>query len=182
MRIDVLAGRGKTRVNVPLTRGRLSKKGRSACSSPTATRVLPPDSRLRTAAAGRVRRRSTAEPTRDTAGRTPSTLAIIRRVARLPIAIAAAALLLAVPLAHAREAAVKVTLTAAGHTPKIGVRWHYAVRATTGGRPVAGRITAQIVDPIGGTHPVDFGTTKKPTLNMPFKGVFRDFVLWPGDS
>jgi len=107
-----------------------------------------------------------------------------RGVTRLGIALAvAAALVLAAQAANARDtAATKVTLTAAGHAPKIGVRWRYAVHATKGGKPVAGRISAQIVDPIGGTHPVDYGTTKKPTVNMPFKGVFRDFVLWPGDS
>ena len=77
---------------------------------------------------------------------------------------------------------MKVTLTAPGHTPRIGKRWAYAVHATVGGKPVAGRITAQIVDPLGGTHPVDFGTTTKPIVNRPFTGVFRDFVLWPGDS
>ena len=100
---------------------------------------------------------------------------------RVPIAVIAL-LLVAAPAAPARETALKVTLTAPGHTPQVGKRWSYAVHATAGGKPVAGRITAQIVDPIGGTHPVDFGTTKKPIVNRPFTGVFRDFVLWPGDS
>ena len=50
-------------------------------------------------------------------------------------------------------------------------------------RRQAGRsdITAQIVDPIGGVHPVDFGNTTK-HHNGPFKGTFHDFVIWPADS
>ena len=93
-----------------------------------------------------------------------------------------AVLLLSAPIAHGRETAVKVTLSAPGHAPQVGKRWVYAVHASSRGKPVPGRITAQIVDPIGGTHPVDFGTTKKPLVNRPFTGVFRDFVLWPGSS
>jgi hypothetical protein len=88
----------------------------------------------------------------------------------------------ATPVSEARPAALKVTLTAPGHSPRIGQRWFYSVRATAGGKPAAGKITAQIVDPLGGTHPVNYGTTKKPLVNRPFVGVFRDFVLWPGDS
>src|SRR5438552_15151377 len=57
-------------------------------------------------------------------------------------------------------AAVQVTFSAPGHTPKIKTRWYYVVRATQGGEPVAARLTAQIVDPIGGAHPLTFGTTR----------------------
>ena len=77
---------------------------------------------------------------------------------------------------------VQVTLTAPGHTPKIKTRWYYVVRATEGGKPVAARLTAQIVDPIGGSHPVTFGNGPKPIANWPFKGTFRDFVIWPASS
>ena len=77
---------------------------------------------------------------------------------------------------------VQVTLTAPGHTPKIKARWYYVVRATDGGKPVAARLTAQIVDPIGGSHPVTFGNGAKPITNWPFKGTFRDFVIWPASS
>lgn len=97
-------------------------------------------------------------------------------------AVGLAALLVAAPLAAARAAPPKVTLTAPGHSPQIGKRWFYSVRATAGGKPVAGRITVQIVDPLGGTHPVNYGTTKKPIAGLSFKGVFRDFVLWPGNT
>jgi hypothetical protein len=77
---------------------------------------------------------------------------------------------------------VKVTVTAPGHTPKVNTRWHYVVRATQGGKPVPGRITEQIVDPIGGVHPVEFGKGTKPIKNWPFKGVFRDYMIWPASS
>jgi hypothetical protein len=92
------------------------------------------------------------------------------------------ALVGAAPASPARGAVLKVTLTAPGHAPAIGKRWTYTVQASRGGKPAAARITVQIVDPIGGVHPVDFGTTKKPIVNRPFTGVFRDFVLWTGDS
>ena len=77
---------------------------------------------------------------------------------------------------------LKVTIAAPGHSPKINTHWNYAVRATVGGKPVAGKITAQIVDPIGGRHPVEFGKSTKNITNWPFKGVFRDFIIWPPDS
>ena len=79
-------------------------------------------------------------------------------------------------------APVKATLTAPGHTPKINTRWYYVVHATQGGKPVAARLTAQIVDPIGGSHPVTFRNGAKPITNWPFKGTFRDFVIWPASS
>lgn len=79
-------------------------------------------------------------------------------------------------------ASAQVTLTAAGHTPKVGSRWYYAVHATQAGRPVTARLTVQIVDPIGGSHPVQFGTSTKNITNWPFKGTFRDFVIWPASS
>lgn len=76
-------------------------------------------------------------------------------------------------------ASVQVTLTAPGHTPKINVRWSYTVHVTQGGKPVAAKITEQIVDPVGGKHPVEFGKSTKNIVNWPIKGVFRDFIVWP---
>jgi len=91
---------------------------------------------------------------------------------------------IAATLATAALAAapVKATLTAPGHAPKINTKWHYTLRVTSHGRPIAAKLTAQIVDPIGGKHPVDLGLTKKPITNYPIKGVFRDFIIWPRDS
>ena len=75
-----------------------------------------------------------------------------------------------------------VTLTAPTHTPKINTRWYYSVSATLAGTPAAARLTAQIVDPIGGVHPVEFGTSTKNITNWPFRGRFRDFIIWPASS
>ena len=76
----------------------------------------------------------------------------------------------------------QVTLTAPGHTPKINTHWNYVVRVSYGGKPVSARITAVIVDPIGGTHPIEFGKSTKTITNWPFKGVFKDFVIWPASA
>jgi hypothetical protein len=76
-----------------------------------------------------------------------------------------------------------VTLTAPTHTPKANSRWKYAVRAVDRrGKAVHGRITVQVVDPFGGVHPAQFGTTTKNIVNFPFKGTFHDFVEWPSES
>ena len=58
----------------------------------------------------------------------------------------------------------------------------YAVHATSNGKPVAGRITAR--SSIRSAAPIRSSTpaTKKPIVNRPFTGVFRDYVLWPGES
>jgi hypothetical protein len=87
--------------------------------------------------------------------------------------------LVATLLSAGTVASPQVTLTASGHTPKINTRWGYTVRATDGGKPVSGRITAQIVDPIGNAHPVQFGKSTKNITNWPFAGVLRDYIVWP---
>ena len=76
----------------------------------------------------------------------------------------------------------RVTLTAPTHTPKLNMRWYYTVLATRDGKPAAGRITAQIVDPIGNVHPVQFGTSTKNITNRAFTGRFHDFIIWPASS
>lgn len=77
---------------------------------------------------------------------------------------------------------VKATLSAPGHTPKITTKWYYTLRVTKDGRLTAARITAQIVDPIGGVHPVQFGPSTKNITNYPIKGTFRDYIIWPQTS
>ena len=79
-------------------------------------------------------------------------------------------------------APVKVTLTAPGHSPRIGTHWKYSLAVTKGGKPVAARLTEQIVDPIGGSHPVQLGSTTTDITNRPIKGTFRDYIIWPADS
>jgi hypothetical protein len=77
---------------------------------------------------------------------------------------------------------LRATLTAATHTPKAGTRWPYTVHATIGGKPARARVTAQIVDPLGGKHPVGFGAKKGNVTRIRFRGTFRDFVIWPKTS
>ena len=97
-------------------------------------------------------------------------------------------LLLAAALALAAPAALgagtfKVSIAAKTHEPRANARWNYTVRAVdAAGKAVRGRLTVEVVDPLGGTHAVTYGTTTKPIRNWPFTGVFRDFARWPGDS
>jgi hypothetical protein len=96
-------------------------------------------------------------------------------------AVVAAAGLLAGPGALA-AAPVGVTVIAPGHTSTVGKHWNYTVKVTRGGNVVAGKITEAIVDPIGGSHPVEFGSSTRKITNWPFNGVFRDFIIWPASS
>lgn len=79
-------------------------------------------------------------------------------------------------------AAPAVTFTAPGHAPKIKTHWNYQVVVTSGGQPAAATLTEQIVDPIGGVHPVQFGKSTKNITNWKFKGTFSDFIIWPASS
>jgi hypothetical protein len=76
----------------------------------------------------------------------------------------------------------KITLSAPGHSPKVNTHWNYSVTVKRAGKPSAATITAQIVDPIGGVHLVQYGNTKRNVKAFPFKGTFRDFVIWTADS
>ena len=76
-----------------------------------------------------------------------------------------------------------VSLQDPGTTPKIGAHWNYSITArSAAGKPAAAILTEQIMDPIGGVHPVQFGTSTKNITNWPFKGTFRDFIIWPASS
>jgi hypothetical protein len=75
-----------------------------------------------------------------------------------------------------------VTLTGSGAKPKAGVHWPYKVVAVWAGKPAKATITAQIVDPLGGVHPVQFGANTKNVTRIPFTGTFKDYVIWPKDS
>jgi hypothetical protein len=83
----------------------------------------------------------------------------------------------------ALAAALHLALTApGGHAPKVNTHWRYTVRATVAKKLVPGRITVEIVDPLGGRHPVEFGKSTKVIRSFRFKGVFRDFIIWPPES
>jgi hypothetical protein len=86
-------------------------------------------------------------------------------------------------------AALTVTFTApGGHAPRIGKsdtvgpKWWYTVRATEAGKLVHGKLTIQIVDPLGTVHAVQVGETTKPITNLPFPGVYRDYMIFPPES
>jgi hypothetical protein len=52
--------------------------------------------------------------------------------------------------------------------------------STQAGKPLAGRVSAAIVDPIGGVHPVAYDCCdKKFITNVKFKGRFADIVKFP---
>jgi hypothetical protein len=57
-----------------------------------------------------------------------------------------------------------------------------AVDLNRGGRLIPGRITVQIVDPLGNAHPATYDNTKRPLTNFRFPGVFRDYLQFPSDS
>ena len=83
----------------------------------------------------------------------------------------------------AQPARFDVRLNAPTHTPRVGPKWWYAVRAThPSGRRVAGRLTVQVVDPLGTAHPATVGTSKRKLVDYPFSGRYRDFAQWPAAS
>ena len=89
-------------------------------------------------------------------------------------------LALAFPLMAAAAASLTVAFHATTHAPKVNVRWPWSITATSGGKPMAGTVTAQVVDPVGGIHAVEFGGVKtKLVTNVKFAGRFHDFVLFP---
>jgi hypothetical protein len=73
-------------------------------------------------------------------------------------------------------------MSAGGHAPKVNTRWHYTVHITRSHKAVAARITVQIVDPSGAVHPVEQGRTGKNVTNLPIRGTFSDYIVWPTTS
>jgi hypothetical protein len=79
----------------------------------------------------------------------------------------------------------KATLKAPRTEPKVNVKWWYSIKVTgLKGNPLKATLTAKLIDPIGGVHPIDFGPSKpvRPITNWPFKGTFRDYITFPPDS
>lgn len=93
-------------------------------------------------------------------------------------------LALALPLTAGAAPAFKFAFTATTHTPKVNARWPWSLKVTTNaGKPLAARITVQIIDPLGGVNPVEFGCCKKNIVNYLLRrGVFRDYVLFPPEA
>jgi hypothetical protein len=85
--------------------------------------------------------------------------------------------------ATATSGSVKATLYAPTHKPKATAKWRYRVVVTdTKGQKLDGRITVQIVDPLGQAHAVTYDNTTRPIKNMKFTGEFRDYVEYPSDA
>jgi hypothetical protein len=84
----------------------------------------------------------------------------------------------------APAARFRVGLTAPSHTPAVGSKkWWYVVRATTAqGKPLHGRLTVEVVDPLGTAHLAQVGTTSRRLSNFRFVGRYRDFAQWPAAS
>ena len=78
----------------------------------------------------------------------------------------------------------RVSLSAPTHTPRAGTaRWRYVVRAATAaGRPLRGRLTVAVVDPLGTAHLAEVGTTARKLRDYPFSGRYSDFAQWPTAS
>ena len=45
-----------------------------------------------------------------------------------------------------------------------------------------GRLTVEVVDPLGTAHPAEVGTSTRKLVNFPFTGRYRDFAQWPPAS
>jgi hypothetical protein len=102
---------------------------------------------------------------------------------RLWILIATAVLALAAPAVAAAPKTFKATLSAPTHAPKINVHWPYQVTVTDlKGKPLAATLSLAVVDPVGGVHPVQYGSSTKYITNVPIKGTFRNYVIWPPAS
>lgn len=72
-------------------------------------------------------------------------------------------------------AAVRATLTAPTHTPKVNAPWHYVVRVTTGaGKPVAAVVHLQAM--FQGVAVGQIG------LHKVSNGVWSETITWPPDS
>jgi hypothetical protein len=93
--------------------------------------------------------------------------------------------ILGLALAGAAGAApsFKATLTASTHTPKVNSNWFYVLSVTDAkGKLVKASVTAQLVDPFGGVHAVEFGCCKATLAKHSFTGVFGDYVKFPPEA
>jgi hypothetical protein len=87
------------------------------------------------------------------------------------------------PPATAKAGDVKATMIAPGHTVKVNAYWRYRVKVTDrAGHPLSGKITVQIVDPLGRPHPATYDNTNKPITRFPFRGSFHDYLQFPASG
>ena len=99
------------------------------------------------------------------------------------VALALALGLLSAPSPAVAVPRFKAVFHASTHTPKVNAKWVWSVGvANLAGKPVTARITARIVDPYGGSHPVLLGATTTSITNYPVQGSFTDYVQFPPES
>jgi hypothetical protein len=85
----------------------------------------------------------------------------------------------------AKRISAKLRVFVKGQTPrpKANTNWRYGVKATnSAGKTVSGKLTVEIVDPLGNAHAVTYDNTKKPVKNFPFHGTFHDYLQFPKDA
>jgi hypothetical protein len=75
----------------------------------------------------------------------------------------------------------RVAFHATTHTPKVNARWPWSIVVTTAaGRLLPATVSATVVDPLGGVHPVEYGCCKRKFItNVRIKGRFADYVQYP---
>jgi hypothetical protein len=87
---------------------------------------------------------------------------------------------LALPLSAGAAAGPLVVFNATTHTPKVNAKWPWSITVTKRGAPLPATISAVVIDPIGGVHPVEYGCCKKKFVtNVKIKGRFADYVQYP---
>lgn len=111
---------------------------------------------------------------------------------RLGVTLMALLVALAMSTTGAVGAAVpfKATLKAPSTQPKVNVKWPYSIKVTNlKGKAISAKLTAVVTDPLGTVYPMDYGPTgppnpgpPKPITNWPFKGTFRDYMIFPPDA
>ena len=76
-----------------------------------------------------------------------------------------------------------VVIDAPTHRPPVNVKWWYTVRVSdSSGMGLRARLTMQVIDPLGTSHPVQFGPTTRNIVNWPIRGSYRDYATWPRAS
>jgi hypothetical protein len=111
---------------------------------------------------------------------------------RLGLALVVLVVALTMSTTGAVGAAVpfKATLKAPATQPKVNVKWPYSIKVTDlKGKPISAKLTAVVIDPLDTVHAMDYGPTgppnpgpPKPITNWPFKGTFRDYIIFPPDA
>jgi hypothetical protein len=109
---------------------------------------------------------------------------------RLLLAVSIAAALVLSAAAAGAAVPFKATLKAPATQPKVNVKWPYSIKVTDlKGKPIRATVTGVVIDPLGTAHAMNYGPTgppnpgpPKPITNWPFKGTFRDYLIFPEDA